>query len=484
MPERSRRILFALNEPGYFRFYGPTIVELERRGWDVSLVYGKPEKRGPDLDVPVNAGDRVRSLGTLPGDVSPLAKNLRIAVDCARYLEPAFDNAEYLRRRAERELSPGFAFIKRIRRAPRLVISAAIGLARLVERLLPVNEAKRDFLKTLQPDLVVVSPLVIIGGSGVQETEVVKAARALGIPTVVGVASWDHLTSKGLIRVVPDAVVVWNAVQADEAERLHRIPRNRIIVTGAQSFDRWFDRPRPDAIDAFRRGLGIGANRRVLLLVGSSRNMAPGDSEVQFARRWIAVLRKSNDAQLRDAFVIIRPHPGNTEPWRDADLGDPQAIVYPATYATGVLLSEADVDTFWFSLLASSAVVGINTSAMIEAAVVRRPVFSVRDPAFTHSQQQTLHFAYLSSDAGGFTVVADDLPEHVRQLEQLFAAGAPDLRQSDAFVARFVRPLGMTTDATMHLCDALERVASARRVSRETADAVAVDTPDAISPGR
>ena len=125
--------------------------------------------------------------------------------------------------------------------------------------------------------------------------------------------------------------MVWNAVQADEAERLHRIPRNRIIVTGAQSFDRWFDRPRPDAIDAFRRGLGIGANRRVLLLVGSSRNMAPGDSEVQFARRWLAVLRKSNDAQLRDAFVIIRPHPGNTEPWRDADLGDPQAIVYPAT---------------------------------------------------------------------------------------------------------------------------------------------------------
>jgi hypothetical protein len=484
MPDRSRRILFALNEPGYFRFYGPTIVELERRGWDVSLVYGKPEKRGPDLDVPVNAGDRVRSLGTLPGEVSPLARNLRIAVDCARYLEPAFDTAEYLRRRAERELSPGFAFIKRIRRAPRLVISAAIGLTRLVERLLPVNEAMRDFLKRLQPDLVVVSPLVIIGGSGVQETEVVKAARALGIPTVVGVASWDHLTSKGLIRLVPDAVVVWNAVQADEAERLHRIPRNRIIVTGAQSFDRWFDRPRPDAIGAFRRGLGIDANRRVLLLVGSSRNMAPGDSEVQFARRWIAALRKSTDAKLREAFVIIRPHPGNTEPWRNADLGDPQAIVYPATYDTGILLSEADVDTFWYSLLASSAVVGINTSAMIEAAVVRRPVFSVRDPAFMHSQQQTLHFAYLSSGAGGFTVVADDLRAHVRQLEQLFAAGEPDLRQSDAFVARFVRPLGMTTDANTHLCDAFERVASARRVSRETADAVAVDTPDAISPGR
>jgi hypothetical protein len=121
---------------------------------------------------------------------------------------------------------------------------------------------------------------------------------------------------------------------------------------------------------------------------------------------------------------------------------------------------------------------------MIEAAVVRRPVFSVRDPAFAHSQQQTLHFGYLSEAAGGFTVVADDLPEHVRLLEKLFAEGEPDLRQSDAFVARFVRPLGMTTDANTHLCDALERVAAARGASREPADAMAVDTPDAISPGR
>jgi len=484
MPDHARRVLFALNEPGYLRFYGPAIVELERRGWTVSLVYGKPEKRGPDLEVPANAGDRVRSLGTWPGEVSPVAKDLRIAIDCARYVEPAFEKAEYLRRRAERELSPAFAFIRRIQRAPRFVVSAAIGIERFVERLLPVNVAMRDFLKDVRPDLVVVSPLVIIGGSGVQETEVIKAARAIGIPTVVAVASWDHLTSKGLIRLIPDAVIVWNDVQAREAQQLHRIPRNRIIVTGAQSFDRWFDRTRPDAVDAFRRTLGIEANRRVLLLVGSSRNMAPGDSEVHFARRWIAALRTSNDAQVREAFVIIRPHPGNTEPWQHVDLGDPHAVVHPTSYATGVLMSDADIETFRYSLLASSAVIGINTSAMIEAAVLRRPVFSVRDPAFAHSQQQTLHFAYLSTVAGGFTVVADGLAEHVRQLERLFAEGEPDLRHSDAFVARFVRPLGMTTDANTHLCDALERVAAARRTSRASADAMAVDTPDAISPGR
>jgi hypothetical protein len=484
MPHTAGRILFALNEPGYFRFYGATIVELERRGWHVSLVYDKPEKRGTDLAVPAEARDRVRSLGALPGGVSSIASALRISIDCVRYLEPAFRDAAFLRRRAEKELPPALTFLTRIKRLPRTVVSAVIGAARLAERMLPADSGMREFLERVQPDVVVVSPLVIIGGSGVAETELLKAARARRIPTIVAVASWDHLTSKGLIRIVPDAVTVWNDVQAHEAATLHRIPRRRILITGAQSFDRWFNRPAAGALSAFRRTLGIGDRQRVLLLVGSSPNMAPGSSEVEFARRWIAAIRGSRNPDVREAFVLVRPHPGNAEVWRDVDLGDPNANVYPRSYPSSILLTDAEVDAFWYSLLASSAVVGVNTTAMIEAAIVRRPVFSVRDPAFAHSQQQTLHFEYLSADAGGFTNVADGLAEHVRQVEALFAEAEPDLRRSDNFVARFVRPLGMTTGATEHLCDAIERVAATRRPIRAAADTMAVDTPDAISPGR
>ena len=455
-------VLFALPEPGYFRFYGSTIVELERRGWDVSLVYDKPQKRGVVRTVPADAGERVRSVGALPHGVSPSAKALRIAVDCIRYLEPAFTHAKYLRRRAEQELPPAFAFIKRIDRLPRIGVSALIGFARGTERILPVEAAMREFLKRVQPDVIVVSPLVIVGGSGVQQTELLKAAHALGICTIVTVASWDHLTSKGLIRVVPDAVIVWNDIQAKEAERLHRIPRRRIHITGAPPLDRWFDRSHSDEVESFRRKLGVEDHRRILLWVGSSRNMAPGDSEPKFVQRWLAALRASSCADVRNGFVIIRPHPTNIEPWRDVDFGDRNVVVYPTSYADSILLSESDVDTFWHSLLVSIGVVGINTTAMIEAAIVRRPVFSVRDAAFEHSQQQTLHFAYLSAAHGGCTVVSDDLTEHVSQIEQLFSGTKPDLAAADEFVRRFVRPLGMSTRATTHLCDAIERVVPTR----------------------
>lgn len=459
MPGAAPRILFALNEPGYFRFYGETIVELARRGWDVALIYDKPEKRGPEFSVPPNAGDRVRSYGAYPGEVSPAAKTLRTAVDCLRYLDPAFSRAEYLRRRAERELPSWLGFMQRIKGLPRGAVSAGIGLARLIERCFPPDRAVLEFLRQLRPDVVLVSPLVVVGGSGAQETEVLKAAHALGIATIVGVASWDHLTSKGLIRVVPDTVMVWNDVQADEARRLHRIPENRIVVTGAQSLDRWFDRARADDISTFRRTLGIDERRRVLLWVGSSRNMAPGDSEVRFVNRWIAAVRASANPDLRDAFVIIRPHPGNVEPWSANGLTAPNTAIFPSSYPAGVMLTDSEVEAFWHSLLASSAVVGINTTAMIEAAIVGRPVFSVRDASFAHSQQQTLHFDYLTTAQGGFTLVANTLSEHVAQLEEVLAEKEPNFRGAVRFVERFVRPLGMKTPATIHVCDAIERIA-------------------------
>jgi hypothetical protein len=158
------------------------------------------------------------------------------------------------------------------------------------------------------------------------------------------------------------------------------------------------------------------------------------------------------------------------------DLGDPQAIIHPRTYA-GFPLSETDIETFRCSLAASTAVIGVNTTAMIEAAILRKPVLTVRDAAFAHSQQQTLHFAYLAKDHGGFALTADTLSEHVAQLEHLFTHGA-DLELADRFVGRFVRPLGMQRPATAHLCDAIERLATVRARSASPA----VHGQPAVSP--
>ena len=457
------RILVVLHETGYFRFYGSTIVELGRRGWDVCVAFDKPTKRGEGLEVPPGAGATVRSLGALPATRSDgLMATLRAGVDYLRYLEPRFAGATYLRRRAEKSLPDGLRFLTYVRRVPRTVVTAAIGLMRAADRVIPAALWATEFLSRQKPDVVFVSPLVTLGVAARSQTECVKAARRLGIPVIVGVASWDHLTSKGLVRVVPDALTVWNETQVRQATELHRIPRARVIVSGAQSLDHWFAPADPGAPARLRRELGIEVDRPLLLYVGSSKNMAPGDSEPEFVRRWVAALRARAGSRGSRGFVIVRPHPGNLEPWRDVTI--PDAVVYPTSYS-GMPLSDAEVEGFRASMLASDAVVGVNTTAMIEAAILDRPVLTVRDAAFGHSQEQTLHFEHLTRDAHGFVLAAETLDDHVGQLEAVLENPGSRQDAARAFVGAFVRPLGTGSSATGHLCDSIERVALAGTVT-------------------
>ena len=76
----------------------------------------------------------------------------------------------------------------------------------------------------------------------------------------------------------------------------------------------------------------------------------------------------------------------------------------------------------------SAAVVGLNTSAQLEAGILGRPVLTILAPEFEEGQQGTLHFSYLLKEHGGFVDVAPDFEVHRRQLA--------------AAVSRRLRPAG------------------------------------------
>jgi hypothetical protein len=462
---RRRRILVVLHETGYFRFYGSTINELARRGWDVRIVFDRPDKRGRP-GIPDDAGPDVVSLGALPDVPDRWISTLRGALDYCRYLEAPFRDATYLRRRWEKTLPSRFRFLTGIPRLPRAIVGLLIRSMRRLEQVVRADPQIASFVRAVEADVVLVSPLVTPGHSGERQTEVVKAARAQHLPVIVGVASWDHLTSKGLVRVVPDALMVWNDAQVREAVDLHRLSPSNVVVTGAQSLDHWFTPAPARAIEAFRTRLAISPGRRVILYVGSSRNMAPDESEVRFVRRWVGALRASASPELRDAAVIVRPHPGNVDPWRDNPV--PGVVVYPTSYS-GIPMTDEEIETFRHSLLISDAVVGINTTAMIEAAILERPVLTVKDDEFVRSQGETLHFGHLLIEAGGCAHLATTLEMHVAQLERVLRDPAESLDAARRFVRRFVRPLGERDAATHHVCDVIARVAQRQAIATHAA---------------
>ena len=177
---------------------------------------------------------------------------------------------------------------------------------------------------------------------------------------------------------------------------LHHVPQARVVATGAQLFDEWFEARPSRSREEFCRETGLDPARPFVLYVGSSSFIAP--DEVPFVERWLSRLRRAPSETLRGAGVLVRPHPANSRQWRAFEASSfSQVSLWPPVGAepNGPQARRDYVDSMWHC----AAVVGINTSAQIEAAIVGRPVFTIRDPHFAHAQDGTLHFRHLVAGA-------------------------------------------------------------------------------------
>jgi hypothetical protein len=467
------RVLFVAGSPNfYLRQYGSLVSLLVERGHDVHLLFKPSKQEDPRLAVR-GAGPRVTS-GIAPGrgeydgwrSVAWLVRGL---ADLARYTHPRFADAAVLRDRMtgrtleylgkSRKFEPvGRRLALRLARRLASTTDAALSdrvvarLARL-ERAIPTSRRIDRFLRELAPDVLLVTPVV---NQASPQVEFLKSARGQGIPSGICVASWDNLTNKGLLKWVPERVYVWNELQRREAIEQHGVPPERVVATGAQLFDPWFELRPSVPREEFVRTIGLDPARPYVLYVCSNPRMTEAP-ETRFVTDWIEALRSGADGRLGGVGIAIRPHPSGAADWRDVDLTRfENVVVWPREGDLPV--TPEGKTTFFDSLAHSAAVVGINTTAMIEAAIVGKSVLTVLAPEF--AQETTLHFHYLLERNGGFLHVASSLEEHARQLAGVLREDDADAERRRRFVESFVRPCGLDRPATPILADAVEELAS------------------------
>lgn len=477
------KVCFLLHYPGYVRYYDSVFAELLARGHSLHLVFNGNWKQPEGLaSLPEDHPNLTIDFEDFPTRADGyyfVAKGIRGTADYVRYLDRTFKKTPWLRRRMEGALPKTLKFL---RKSP----SLPTGMVKMMRRRLVKMENKRvpsakiveDYLLDAGADLVVVSPLV---NKRSWQTDAIKSAQALGIPAALCVASWDHLTTKGFIRIKPDKVLVWNPTQEKEAIELHDIAKDDIIVTGAQPFDKWFDRNPSTDRETFLKKVGLPPGSRYVLFVGSTSSISEPEREVDFVRRWIAEIRAS-EGPLRDIGILVRPHPFNSSLWAHTEIDDPRATIYPKAGSNPV--NENDRADYFDSIFHSEAVMGINTSAMVEATILDRPVLTILDGNFEDTQEGTLHFQYLLPKNGGFLEVARTLGEHVGQLEQVISDPAPYRKRVTAFVDRFVRPHGRSDNATRRLVAALEGMAKATRHPSSVTNEVQVHDHSGGEPAR
>jgi hypothetical protein len=447
------KILFIARHFTYFRNYESVIAALAGRGHRIHLAADREEAFGGGRELV----DRLAAthhgavtVGFTPlvewGRYRRLANALRLGLDYLRYSDARYDATPQLRQRAHARTP---AFILALARLPwRAAVTSA--LERL-EAAVPRQGAVDTFLREQAPDLLLITPLIELGSP---QLDYVRAARAQGVRSALCVWSWDHLSSKALIRVPPDALLVWNETQKSEAQRFHGIPAERVIVTGAQCFDQWFDRPPTRDREAFCRRVGLGTARPFVLWVCSAL-FRGSPSEAAFVREWVHAIRTSADPRLRDLGILIRPHPQRLEEWTDRQW----IAATPGVAIWGDNPVDADSRADYYdSMFHSAAVVGLNTSALVEAAIVDRPVLTILPPEFHANQEGTFHFHYLLTVGEGFLWTSRSLPDHVAQLAATVAADRPG--RNTAFVEAFIRPRGRTVPATAVFVEAAERLAA------------------------
>ena len=488
------RILFVMLHPGFLRYYDSVLQALAAAGHDVHvafetnrtklgedaiarrltaasprLTFGATPERSESVRDFLARGDREATRSGGPG-VSPwssegreeswdsLGTTVRLLLDYLRFFEPVFARASALRARAEKRVPRIYRHvIARVAgtRAGRRVLAAAL---QAVEAVIPPNRAIETFVREQRPDLLLVTPLIELGS---QQVDYVKCARRLGVRSALCVASWDNLTSKGLIRVVPDHVMVWNEAQKREAVELHDVAPERVIMTGAPLFDRWFAAMPERSREEFCRVAGLDPAHPYVLYVGSSVFIAP--DEVPFAERWLAALRASAIPGVASSGVLIRPHPANARQWRAFDAGAFSGLaIWPPVGADPS--GPGSANDYYESIYYSAAVVGINTSAQLEAAIVGRPVFTIRAPEFAHAQEGTLHFQHLAAEQGGLVRVASTFDEHALQLAEVLRGDATGVAGRD-FVQSFLRPHGLDVESTTVFSQAVDGVARLARLA-------------------
>jgi len=234
------RILFLGRHYTYFRNFESVLRGLAERGHTIHLAVERGETLGGLSMVQALAGEFPSiTHGEAPGraddDWSWVVNRLRLGLDYLRYQHPVFDTARKLRDRSADRTPGAFVGLGRLVRAgggwSRVL---AAGVVRRIERSVPDDPAIRAYLEAQHPDIVLLTPLIDLGSS---QIEYLRAARALGIPTGLCVWSWDHLSSKALIRDAPDRVFVWNPTQKRDGRAVFRpvvrsaaVPRPRDVL--------------------------------------------------------------------------------------------------------------------------------------------------------------------------------------------------------------------------------------------------------------
>ncbi|OGF52092.1 hypothetical protein A3I27_02670 [Candidatus Giovannonibacteria bacterium RIFCSPLOWO2_02_FULL_43_11b] len=249
----------------------------------------------------------------------------------------------------------------------------------LDNKFVSLDEGVSGLLKKYNPDLVLAPDIVFP-----PDRVVLRAAKRLGFYTVGMIRSWDNLTSKGVVQVLPRKLIVYTTVMKIEAIKYAGMPEKDIVVTGIPHYDAFY-RPLKISREAFLKSLGIPLDRKIILTAPFMYSHT-GSAEI-IIKELLAAIDSGKLSSSTHLLVRYRPATPEIAESR-LPKSDHMTITSPCERCFQVKnlqsptedweWSDKDVELLLNSLAYSDVVINYMSTLSIDAAVFDKPVINIR----------------------------------------------------------------------------------------------------------
>jgi hypothetical protein len=126
-------------------------------------------------------------------------------------------------------------------------------------------------------------------------------AQSLGLPVFSAITNYDNVVNMGFRGFNPSCLAVWSQQMADDVMHLHRVPANKIEITGPIQYDR-FKQPLPLSREAFLKSIGLDPSRKTILVAG-------GINITRYFEIYSIFVENGSNLFSTPYNLIIRPYP-------------------------------------------------------------------------------------------------------------------------------------------------------------------------------
>ena len=301
---------------------------------------------------------------------------------------------KFLLKRAANLAFSGFKF-------PRSII-------RFLDGFVALDPGVVKILERYRPDLVIVPDIVFP-----PDRIFLRAAKRKKFFVLGTIRAWDNLTSKGVIQLLPDKLIVHTHIMKELAVRLAGMPEEYIYVSGIPHYDIFF-KPPLKSREKFLKMLGIPPERKIVLAAPFLYSHT--SSSLKIINELTSAI---DDGRLpKDTQILVRYRPGTPpideklfRPSQNLTITKPCSQYFPVRNIQMSTkdweFSPEDFELLMNSLYWSDVTINTMSTLSIDAAVFDKPVINVRfdaDPQTPpkHSVSVLLkHDHYKSIEASG-----------------------------------------------------------------------------------